>query len=69
MDNLDIIDRELLNMTEESIRNIKMMVIVALIYEITLNLDEDLKPKIRRFFQEIVKAHPEMFDRDQRDRF
>lgn len=45
--NLDAIDRELLNMTEESIRNIKMMVLVVLIYEITLNYDDALKPKLQ----------------------
>lgn len=44
--NLDVIDRELYNMTEESIQNIKMMVIVALIYEITLNFNDELKPKL-----------------------
>ena len=36
-DHLDNLDRDLFYKTEESVHNIKMMVIVALIYEITRN--------------------------------
>ena len=51
-------------MTEESIRNIKMMVMVALIYEITLNFDDALKPQVQEYFKKIVEKHKDRFDRD-----
>mmetsp|Transcript_5449 Transcript_5449/g.7283 ORF Transcript_5449/g.7283 Transcript_5449/m.7283 type:complete len:143 (-) Transcript_5449:95-523(-) len=56
-------------MTEESIDNIKMMVIVALIYEITLNFNNEHKPTVHAFFTEIVQSNTSLFTREKRDRF
>ena len=46
-----------------------MMVVVALIYEITLNFKDELKPRLHAFFEEVVYFHHEEFTREQRDKF
>ena len=47
---LDPIDADLIEMTNEGINNIKMMVVVALIYEISRNFPVELKPVLKDYF-------------------
>ena len=46
-----------------------MMVVVALIYEITMNFSDDCKEAMHAFFTEVVHFNEHVFSREQRDRF
>lgn len=47
---LDEIDRELFEKSTEYLMNIKMMIVVTLIYEITRSLSDDEKITVRKYF-------------------
>ena len=47
---LDVIDYDLFTITQDGLRNIKMMVTVALIYEITRSQSDEDKTVLRAFF-------------------
>lgn len=52
---LDPIDADLIEMTNEGNNNIKMMVIVTIIYEKIRNSPKDLKKVLRNYFKKVVE--------------
>ena len=50
VERLDEIDKELFEKSTEYLMNIKMMIIVTLIYEITKSLSEEEKITVRKYF-------------------
>ena len=42
-------------MTNEGINNIKMMVVVTIIYERIRTIPEELKPVLRDYFNEVIE--------------
>ena len=47
---LDVIDYDLFTITQDGLRNIKMMVTITLIYEITRSQSDEDKNVLRAFF-------------------
>ena len=56
-------------MTNEALQNIKMMVTVTLIYEITRSFSFVEKLKMKKFFQKVAEDKKPPFTRNQKDRF
>ena len=66
---LDVIDYDLFTITQDGLRNIKMMVTVALIYEITRSQSDEDKTVLRAFFQKAMRQREPPFTKEQKDRF
>ena len=61
---LDEIDRDLYERSGEYMENLKMMVVVALIYEITRSLDEQEKVAVREHFERVRDEKSPPFSRE-----
>ena len=64
LDKLEEVDRDMVHKTQISIHNIQMIVMVAIIYQVTRSYDNQDKKVLENFFNRVVEDNDDKFSRE-----